>query len=226
MPSTMRDSEGSVRKDSEVDEMSVIAPVLIKERMTHEKFIDWCNEDTKADLIEGVIIVQTPASIPHERLFKFLLKVLDLYVTQRGLGEVLGSHTAVRLEEGHTYEPDLLFVAQERRHIIGEMEVNGAPDLVVEILSAGTYYYDTGAKRAGYERAGVQELWLIDPYGAEGTQVLRQGIATGVFVPVRPEEDIYRSEVIPGLWLRAEWLWPERGEFPDVIAVLEELGVL
>jgi Uma2 family endonuclease len=206
--------------------MSAIAPVLTKERMTHEEFMDWCDEDTKADLIEGVIIVQTPASTSHERLFKFLLKVLDLYVTQRGLGEVLGSHTAVRLEEGHTYEPDLLFVAQERRHIIGEMEVNGAPDLVVEILSAGTYYHDTGAKRAGYERAGVRELWLIDPYGAEGTQVLRRDAATASFVPVKPEGDIYHSEVIPDLWLRAEWLWPERGEFPDVIAVLEELGAL
>jgi Uma2 family endonuclease len=40
--------------------MSAIAPVLTKERMTHEEFMDWCDEDTKADLIEGVIVVQTP----------------------------------------------------------------------------------------------------------------------------------------------------------------------
>ena len=75
--------------------MPAVAPVLIKERMTHEEFMGWCDEDTKADLIEGVIVVQTPAFTSHERLFNFLLKVLDLYVTQRGLGEVLGSHTAV-----------------------------------------------------------------------------------------------------------------------------------
>jgi len=43
---------------------------------------------------------------------------------------------------------------------------------------------------------------------------------------VKPEGDIYRSEVIPDLWLRAEWLWPKRGEFPDVIAILAELGAL
>jgi hypothetical protein len=56
--------------------------------------------------------------------------------------------------------------------------------------------------------------------------VLRRDVATGSFVLVKPEGDIYRSEVIPDLWLRAEWLWPEKGKFPDVIAVLEELGVL
>jgi Uma2 family endonuclease len=48
--------------------MSAVAPVLIKERMTHEEFMDWCNEDTRADLIEGLIVVQAPAFTSHERL--------------------------------------------------------------------------------------------------------------------------------------------------------------
>jgi hypothetical protein len=55
---------------------------------------------------------------------------------------------------------------------------------------------------------------------------LRRDAATASFVPVKPEGDIYRSAVIPDLWLRAEWLWPEKGEFPDVVVVLKELEVL
>jgi hypothetical protein len=54
--------------------MPPVAPVLIKERMTHGEFMDWCDEDTKADLIEGVIVVQPPAFTSHERLFKFLMR--------------------------------------------------------------------------------------------------------------------------------------------------------
>jgi len=205
--------------------MAAAASVLVKERVTHEKFLEWCNEDTKADLIDGVIIVQTPASTSHERLFKFLLQVLGIYAARQGLGEVLGSHTPVKLESGHTYEPDLLFVSRERGHIIKENEVDGAPDLVMEILSASTYRYDTVEKRAGYERNGVRELWLLDPYGPTSTQVFRRDESTGTFVPILPERGVYRSTVISGLWLKAEWLWPEGGEFPDVLQVLRALGV-
>ena len=203
------------------------APVLLRDRMTAEEFFHLCDEDTKADLIDGVMIVESPASYTHERLFKFLLHVLDLYVTCHTLGQVLGSHTAVQLEEGHVYEPDLLLIRREREGIIGEKQVNGAPDLVVEILSASTYHYDVGVKREGYERNGVGELWLLDPYGQEGTQMLVRDEATGRLRDVPFMGGVHRSAVIPGLWLRTEWLWPGEGEaHPDVIEVLHELNVL
>jgi Uma2 family endonuclease len=213
-----------------MSEMTALPPVLIKERMTHEEYMKFCDEDTKADLIDGVLIVQSPASDRHEVLFKFLLQVFDLYVTRRDLGQVRGSRTAVRLASGHTYEPDLLFVARDRAHIIGEDYIDGAPDLVVEILSASTYHYDTGPKRVGYEQAGVRELWLIDPYGSKGTQVLRRDETTGTFLAIEPEGEpegyIYRSAVIAGLWLRQAWLWSPEEQFPDVLDVLRELGCL
>jgi Uma2 family endonuclease len=202
-----------------------VAPVLVRERITHEQFMAWCDEDTNAELINGVIIMHTPASIAHEELFSFLLMILKAYVEHWELGKVYGSRVAVQLEEGHTYEPDLLFVARNRLHIIGENAVHGAPDLVAEILSASTYRYDTGDKRDGYERAGVRELWLIDPYGPEGTQVSYRDEATGTFVPLEMEEGVYRSTVIRGLALRSEWLWPPEGRFPGAIQVLRELGV-
>ncbi len=204
--------------------MGKVAPVLTRERMSHEEFMALYNEDTKAELIDGVVVIQTPASLSHERLFRFLFQVLAAYVDHQGLGEVLGSRTAVRLEEEHTYEPDLFFVSRD--HISGEREVNGAPDLVVEIVSAGTYHYDTGIKRQVYERSGVRELWLLDPYGPEGTEVMRLDEASGRFVPLEPEGGIYRSAVVPGFWLRAEWLWPEGGRFPDTIEVLRTLCAL
>jgi Uma2 family endonuclease len=206
--------------------MAKVAPVLVRERLTHEEFMAFCNEDMKADLIDGVMFLQTPASNTHERLFQFLFNVFSIYVTRRNLGEIRGSRTAVRLESGHTYEPDLLFVSHKKVNIIKEQVVDGAPDLVVEILSSGTYFHDTGIKREVYERSGVRELWLIDPYGPEGTEVLRREEESGRFVAIEAEGGMYRSRVIPGLWLREEWLWPEGGRFPDVIEVLRSLGVV
>jgi Uma2 family endonuclease len=211
----------------ETVEASVQVPVLLRDRMTEPEFLRLCHEDTKADLIDGVMIVESPASDTHERLFQFLFTLLTIYARQKGLGQVRGSHTAVQLEEGHIYEPDLLFVRREREGIIGEKQVNSAPDLVVEILSASTYHYDVGVKREGYERNGVGELWLLDPYGQEGAQILVRDEATGKFRAAPFREGVYRSMVISGLWLRAEWLWPGEGKaHPDVLDVLRELSVL
>jgi len=208
-------------------ETTLNVPVLLRDRMTEEEFFHLCGEDTKANLIDGVMIVESPASYTHERVFRFLLTLLMVYVRRRNLGQVLGSRTATRLEAGHIYEPDLLFVRRERESIIGENQVNGAPDLVVEILSASTYQYDVGAKRQGYERNGVKELWLLDPYGQEGTQMLVRDEGTGKFNEVPFTGDVYHSTVIPGLWLQADWLWPGEGEaHPDVIEVLRQLDVL
>ena len=205
----------------------VKVPVLLRDRMTDDEFLRLCNEDTKADLIDGVMIMESPASDSHERLFQFLLTLLTIYARRRSLGQVRGSHTAVQLQEGHVYEPDLLFIRRERESVIGEKQVSGAPDLVVEILSASTYHYDVGAKREGCERNGVGELWLLDPYGQEGTQMLVRDESTGQFGMAGFSGGVYRSTVVPDLWLRAEWLWPGEGKaHPDVIEVLGELGVL
>jgi Uma2 family endonuclease len=206
---------------------TVEAPVLLRDKMTAEEFFHMCHEDTKANLIDGVMIMESPASYAHERLFRFLFTLLTVYVRRYTLGQVLGSRTAVQLEEGHVYEPDLLFIRREREDIIGEKQVDGAPDLVVEIFSASTYHYDTGVKREGYERNGVRELWLLDPYGQEGTQMLIRDEATGKFRSVPFKDGVYHSVVLPGLWLRAEWLWPGEGKsHPDVIEVLGKLSVV
>ena len=60
-------------------------------------------------------------------------------------------------------QPDLLFISHERRGIIGEKQVTGAPDLVVEILSPSTAHRDRGIKLDLYARHGVRQYWIVDP---------------------------------------------------------------
>jgi Uma2 family endonuclease len=128
------------------------------------------------------------------------------------LGEVRGSRTPVVLASDQVYEPDILFVARERAGLITERGVMGAPDLVVEILSRATVACDRGPKLRGYERAGVREVWLIDPYGPAGTEFYR--LEGGRFVAVQVEGEVLGSVAIPGFALRVEWLWPERRFIP------------
>ena len=59
--------------------------------------------------------------------------------------------------------PNILFVSNERQGIIGEQQVTGAPDLMVEILSPSTAHRDRGIKLDLYARRGVREYWIVDP---------------------------------------------------------------
>lgn len=187
--------------------MAVLSRVEVAERMTSEEFFRYAPEDQKAELIDGVMIVQSPPLVAHERLQNFLLTLLRSYVEEHDLGEVLGSRTPVELEIDQAPEPDILFVAKDRLDIIQAKGVFGAPDLVIEILSAGTLHYDRGPKFRAYERAGVRELWLVDPYGPAGTEFYQ--LRGRRFIPVMPDEKgILRSVAVPDFWVDVAWLWP------------------
>lgn len=198
-----------------------LSRVEVAERMTAAEFFRRAPEDRKAELINGAMIMPSPPTDTHERLAGFLFTLLRMFAEEHDLGEVRGSHTAVQLADDQAPEPDILFVAREREHIIADEGVFGAPDLVLEILSVTTAANDRGAKFRAYEYAGVRELWLIDPYGPAGTEFYqRRG---SMFKPVMPDaQGVIRSVAVPGFQLRVDWLWPE-GKFIPVRDALREM---
>lgn len=188
--------------------MPVYSHVELAERLTADDFFRDAPEDRKAELIDGVMIMPSPPLTIHERLQRFLLLLLQSHVEERDLGEAFGSRTAVQLARDQVPEPDILFVRKERREIIQEKGVVGAPDFVIEVLSASTIRYDRGAKYQAYERAGVAELWLVDPYGPDGTQFFQR--QADRFVEVTADEQgIIHSSTVEGFWIDRQWLWPQ-----------------
>jgi len=180
------------------------------DRLTDDEFMDLAPEKPKAELIDGIMIMSSPATIRHERLQGFLFTVLNLFAGTRRLGVVIGPNGPVRLASGQIYAPDIFFVSEARLGIVTDKEVNGAPDFVIEILSASTVGYDRGRKRETYAEAGVRELWLIDPYGPVGTQFFQRRADS--LVEVQPAEGIIRSVAVPGFWVDVAWLWPREGQ--------------
>ena len=77
----------------------------------------------------------------------------------------------VVLSDYDVAQPDILFVSNERASIITEANIQGAPDVVVEVLSPSTAGYDRGYKRVLYGRHGVRECWIVDP-DAETVEIL------------------------------------------------------
>jgi Uma2 family endonuclease len=201
--------------------MTTWSRVEVAERMTAAEFWQLAPDDRKAELINGVMVTAPPPLDIHEKLQLFLLTLIRTYVEEHNLGEVRGSRTGVDLAPDQVYEPDILFVARERLGIIQRHGLVGSPDLVIEILSASTVVHDRGDKLRTYERAGVRELWLIDPYGPAGTEFYH--LDEQRYVPVMPAaQNILRSAVLPGFWIDVTWLWPA-GRFVTVRQALPQI---
>lgn len=108
--------------------MLIESPVVTSlPRMTEEEFVAWCDEDTKAEWIDGEIIMPPPANLQHVDLVGFLNFILRGFVTARNLGVVYGPELQVRFASLRRRRvPDLLFVSTERMSILKTTEVGGA----------------------------------------------------------------------------------------------------
>ena len=106
----------------------------------------------------------------------------------------------VVFSEHDVAQPDLLFVSNARADIVTDANIQGAPDLVVEILSPATAEYDRGYKRALYGLHGVREYWLIDP-DAETGEVLVAGETGLESASVYARGQTMTSPVLVGLSL-------------------------
>jgi Uma2 family endonuclease len=189
--------------------------------MSEEQFVDWCDEDVRAEFVDGQVIVMSPDSLVHTRLFKFLLKVLDTFVLRRDLGEVLGPNFQIRIRAGLRRVPDLLFVSKGRLHLLQSNHLEGAPDVAFEIVSPDSVARDRREKLREYESAGVREYVIIDP---QQQVVDLYRLLEGKYFKVQSDSGVLRSAIISGFWLKEELLWQE--PLPDPIEVLRELGVL
>ena len=78
-------------------------------------------------------------------------------------GVVLDAPIDVHLDENHIVQPDILYISNDRLHIIVDQKIKGTPDLLVEILSPGTGHRDKVIKKELYERFRVKEYWIVDP---------------------------------------------------------------
>jgi Uma2 family endonuclease len=118
------------------------------------------------ELLHGELYMVPAPTTRHQRISRRLQSALNDHIRANGLGELFYALVDVILGQGTEREvaqPDILFVAHARSEIIKLHGVEGAPDLVVEILSEGTAERDRGYKRTLYARSGVSEYWIVDP---------------------------------------------------------------
>ncbi len=178
--------------------------------MSYDAYLALPGEVHMAGLVEWAdneTIFHMPPNINHQDLTTFLTKLLGVYVEFFKLGQLLVSPVEVKLPSGQAREPDVLFVSNEHLGRITAQRVDGAPDLIIEIVSPESVGRDFDTKFDEYQDAGVQEYWVIDPRPRRKQALFYQLGQDGLFKLANLDGGIYRSTILPNFWLRTEWLW-------------------
>ncbi len=120
-------------------------------------------EGAPYQLIKGVLVMSPSPSPVHQEILKSIGVRLVTWVEPRGLGKVYFAPIDVYFTNQDVYQPDIIFISKDRLEIIGDKRIDGPGDLIIEILSPATAYYDLRIKKDVYEKSGVKEYWIVDP---------------------------------------------------------------
>ncbi|MBI4333733.1 MAG: Uma2 family endonuclease [Chloroflexi bacterium] len=176
-------------------------------KFTYEDYKALPESETKRyELLEGELVVVPSPNVPHQSISLELVLSLARFVKDNHLGTVYDAPLDVHLGE-NVVQPDIMYISTERMGIVGREEIQGAPDLVIEILSPATGTRDRTLKKTLYARHGVRELWIVDPdkETIEVAKLARTGFeTTGLF----KKGEILTSPVLPGLRLDTREVFP------------------
>lgn len=161
-------------------------------------------DGNRYEIIDGVLFTAPSPSEAHQDANSSFVIHLGTFVKLGGLGKVYSAPFDVLLPpSGRTVQPDVIVVLNSNRSIITPDNIQGAPDLLVEIASPGTATYDRSTKLQAYASAGVAEYWVADPIARNiEVLVLEQGAyrSLGIF----QAQAQLPSQVLPNLPTRVE----------------------
>lgn len=184
-----------------------------RHRLSYEDYLVLPAEGHIIEWADGEVIYHMPPTLPHQDIATLLTTLFRAYARILDLGRVIAAPFEVRLwPDGPSREPDILFIGRDKLPLLGNKRFNGAPDLVVEIISPTSVTLDRVEKFLEYEHAGVGEYWIVDPRRQQQQADFFVRNENDRFASAPVDDDgVYASTVLPGFRLNVPWLWqPER----------------
>ena len=174
-------------------------------RLTYDDFLLFPDDGLRHEIIDGEHYVTPSPNMRHQVLLGRLYFEIESLLRQNpGTGQVFMAPFDVVFTKWDVVEPDLLFISGDQQGIITESNVQGAPALVIEILSPGTRKTDEQPKRRLFDRGGVREYWIVDPE-ADLVKVLRRegnGPLSLAGQLTRRDNDVLATPLLPGLQIQ------------------------
>lgn len=138
---------------------------LALKRKVHFNYRDYLElpYDKRYEIIDGDLHM-TPAPLTyHQKITRNIYLLLWEYVKKNNLGELLFAPVDVVFSNEDIVQPDIVFISKQKESILTEENIQGVPDLIIEVLSPSTRQWDKEIKLKLYEKYGVREYWIVDP---------------------------------------------------------------
>jgi Uma2 family endonuclease len=194
-------------------------------QMSYEEYLKAASDAQIMEWVNGEGIVYMPPLYSHQNIASFLDGLLRSFIEFFNLGVLIPAPFEVKLwPGGPSREPDLIVIAKENLSKLTDKRFEGAPDLLIEIISPGSVSEDRVHKFTEYEQAGVREYWIIDsrPHQQHADFYVLGADKIYHAAPV-DDQGLYWSTILPNFWLDVEWLRQE--QLPNPQLALAEIMV-
>ena len=172
----------------------------IRRKLSYEDYLLFPEDGLRHEILDGEHYVTSAPSRWHQAASANLTYFFVGFLRRHPLGKVFSAPFEVVLSEHDIVQPDLLFISNERLDILTEKNVQGTPDLMIEILSGNSRRRDETLKRDRYEWAGVLEYWLVDPRRQTVRIYRRSGAGFGAALDFSAAAgDVLTTPLLPGL---------------------------
>jgi Uma2 family endonuclease len=191
-------------------------------RMTEDEFVRWAGEDTRAEWVDGEVYLCMGSNLDDDELIWWIRTVLTMFLQRHSRGgRVCGPNFTCRLpQKPARRDPDVMYVAPDRMSLLHQTYFDGAPDLVVEVVSPDSQLRDWHEKFAEYQAAGVREYWIVSP-GFKTADLFVRSPKTNDFERRDPDAaGRLQSSVVPGFWMHPDDLFA--ADRPDALSVVQK----
>lgn len=131
-------------------------------KFTYQDYLHMPGEK-RYEIIDGERHMVPSPNRRHQDILRNLFRILDRFIMNKRLGIIYLAPFDVLLSDEDIVQPDILFVSRDREEIITDKNIEGPPDLVIEIISDSSREIDRTIKRKLYAKYGVSEYWIVDP---------------------------------------------------------------
>ncbi len=170
-----------------------------KKKKYTEQDYSLLEEGAPFQLIDNDLIMSPAPSLLHQLILGEFYDALKAHIKQQDPnGLVVLSPIDIHLNNGNIYQPDMIYISGPRKNDIIKERIEGAPDLIIEILSPSNAYYDLRLKKDIYEKYGVKEYIIVDPIQQNAeVHLLENGLFALKQKATKTEQ--LNSVILPGL---------------------------
>jgi Uma2 family endonuclease len=181
---------------------------VLKEKVwTYDDYCRIPDDLNTYEIIEGELFMTPAPTTKHQRTSRNLFVIMHTHIVENNLGELLYAPLDVLLSNINVFQPDIIFISKENKEVLTEKNIQGIPDLAIEILSPDTARKDRINKMRVYAKFKVPHIWLLNPDNQTLEAFEIDNKTTYRLVAAHQEDEKFRPSLFEGLIIPLKEVW-------------------